>query len=210
MVGRVDDDLREQIEDVLLAAIDGDAERLLDGVVILGDVPPDFEQGELKNDLTAFVDVYGSQSIDGFDLGGALNGMMAIIRGHRITLPSRVALLFKMLIMLEGTARQLSPNFSLADLLEPYRTEAIKRRLSPARIWRKLQGAQRDWSRLLESFPGDMSDIVYRLRRGKFDVHLEHRRLDSIVNRLVMGVLTAALFVGFRLVVEQRRQTSDL
>jgi ubiquinone biosynthesis protein len=37
---------------------------------------------------------------------------------------------------------------------------------------------------------------MHRLRRGRFDVHLEHRRLDSIVNRLVMGVLSAALFVG--------------
>lgn len=196
MVGRVDDDLREQVEDLLLAAIDQDAERLLDGVVRIGQLPADFEREELRNELLLFVDEYASQSMEEFDVSGALNGMITIIRSHRITLPSRVSLLIKMLVMLEGTAKQLTPDFSLAELLEPYRFEAAKQRLSPARLWRKLQTAHRDWSRLAEDFPGDMSDIIYRVRRGRFNVHLEHERLDSIVNRLVMGVLTAALFVG--------------
>jgi ubiquinone biosynthesis protein len=34
------------------------------------------------------------------------------------------------------------------------------------------------------------------VRRGSFDVNLQHRQLDTIVNRMVLGILTAALFVG--------------
>ena len=122
--------------------------------------------------------------------------MTEIIRQHHILLPSRVSLLIKMLVMLEGTSRQLSPDFSIAELLEPYRAEMIKRRMSPQRMLRKLQSAQRDWTRLAQTFPGDIADLMERIRRGSFDVKLEHRRLDSIVNRLVLGILTAALFVG--------------
>ena len=51
MVGRVDDDLRQQIEDLLLAAIDHDAGRLLDSVVRIGQVPADFDRDELKSEL---------------------------------------------------------------------------------------------------------------------------------------------------------------
>jgi ubiquinone biosynthesis protein len=196
MVGRVDEHLREQIEDLLMAAVDRDADQLLDTVVQLGEVPADFDRGRLKGELVEFIEEYGTQSIDQFDLSGALNGMTEIIRRHHILLPSRVSLLIKMLVMLEGTAGQLSPDFNIVELLEPYRVESIKRRLSPQRMWRKLQNAHRDWSRLAESFPGDVSDLMNRIRRGSFDVKLEHRRLDTIVNRLVLGVLTAALFVG--------------
>lgn len=196
MVGRVDDDLREQIEDMLMAAIDQDAERLLDSVVRLGKLPADCDRDDLRNDLVLFVDAYATQSVEHFDVSGALNEMTSIIRSHRITLPSRVSLLIKMLVMLEGTAQQLTPDFSLAELLKPYRHEAIKRRLSPARLWRKLQVVQNDWTRLVSAFPGDVSDIVNRMRRGSFNVHLEHQRLDSVVNRLVLGILAAALFVG--------------
>lgn len=196
MVGRVDEELREQIEDLLIAAIENDANRLLDTVVELGELPADFDRARLRNDLVDFIDEYGSQSIDQFDLSGALNGMTEIIRMHHILLPSRVSLLMKMLVMLEGTAQQLNPDFNIVELLEPYRLEAVKRRLSPERLWRKLQSTHRDWSRLIESLPSDVSDIVNRIRRGSFNVHLDHRRLDSIVNRLVMGLLASALFVG--------------
>jgi len=196
MVGRIDDDLRERIEDLLLAALNEDADRLLDGVVRIGDVPPGFDRDRLSHELNTFVDEYGSMAVDEFDLSGALNGMISIIRSHQISLPPHVSLLVKMLVMLEGTSRQLAPDFSLTELLEPYRFEFLKRRLSPARLWKKLQAAHRDWSELVEAFPGDVADIMRRLRQGRFDVNLEHRRLDSVVNRLVMGIITAALFVG--------------
>lgn len=196
MVGRVDEVLREQIEDLLLAAIDKDADRLLDTVISLGNVTADFDRGQLRGDLVEFVEEYQTQSINEFDVSGALNRMTEIVRAHRIALPSRVSLLLRMLVMLEGTSQQLNPNFNIAELLAPYRSEAIKRRLSPQRLWRKLQNAQRDWSRLIEAFPGEATDIVNRIRKGSFDVHLEHRRLDPIVNRLVMGLIASALFTG--------------
>jgi len=196
MVGRVDEDLREQIEDLLMAAIDRDSKRLLQSVVELGEVPPDFDRALLQDELVNFIDDYGGQSIDQFDLSGSLNGMTEIIRQHHILLPSKVSLLIKMLVMLEGTAHQLSPDFNIIELLEPYRAESIKRRLSPQRAWRKLQSAQRDWTRLAETLPSDVADIMNRIRRGSFNINLEHRKLDTIVNRLVLGILTAALFVG--------------
>ena len=196
MVGRVDEDLREQIEDLLMAAIDRDSKRLLECVVEVGEVPPDFDRAQLQTELVDFIDNFGAQAIDQFDLSGALNGMTEIIRQHHILLPARVSLLIKMLVMLEGTAQQLSPNFNIVELLEPHRAESIKRRLSPQRVWKKMQAAQRDWSRLAETFPADVNDIMTRIRRGSFNVHLEHRKLDSIVNRMVLGILTAALFVG--------------
>ena len=44
--------------------------------------------------------------------------------------------------------------------------------------------------------PLDISDILDRLRRGTFDVNLEHRKLDKVTNRVVYGILAAALFLG--------------
>jgi ubiquinone biosynthesis protein len=196
MVGRIDDDLREQIEDMLLAAVDQDAARLTNIVVRLGRIPPGFDRDRLQMELDEFVVEFRDQSIEEFDLSGALNGIVEVIRRHRIILPARIALLLKVLVMLEGTSRQLSPEFSLVELLEPYREKAIQRRLSPQRMWRKLQTAYRDWNHLLEILPGDLSDILSRVKRGSFDIYLEHRRLEATVNRLVMGIIAAALFVG--------------
>jgi ubiquinone biosynthesis protein len=196
MVGRVDESLREQIMEMLMAVADNDVERTTDALVAFGQLPADFDRMQLQSDVVDFVDEFGHRSIEQFDLGEALNSMTAIIRRHKIILPSRVSLLIKMLVMLEGTAQQLSPDFSIAELLQPYQKQAVLDRLSPKRFLRKVLKAQRDWTKLADTLPGDLTDIINRLRRGSFDVHLQHRNLNSTVNRLVLGILSAALYMG--------------
>ncbi len=196
MVGRIDPHLREQIEDMLLAAIRQDGAVLCDLIVRLGSVPPGFDDAKMQADVEDFLAEYSGDSIKDFDLSGALNRMTAIIRNYGILLPARVSLLIKVLVMLEGTSQNLDPDFSLAELLEPWQAKAIKRRLSPKRMLHRMQGAWADWSRLGESLPRDVGDIITQIKRGRFDIHPEHRRLEQTVNRLVLGILSAALFMG--------------
>ena len=42
----------------------------------------------------------------------------------------------------------------------------------------------------------DLAELAKRVRDGSFSVHLHHRNLDPVINRLVLGVMTAALIVG--------------
>jgi ubiquinone biosynthesis protein len=196
MVGRVDEQLREDFEGMLLAAVDRDAEDLTDYVVRLGSVPPDFNRDALRAEIGEFVADYAGQSLENFDLSGALNAMTEIIRRYGIILPSSCSMLLKVLVMLEGTSRQLDPKFSLSEVMKPYYAKTASRRLSPQKLLHRTRRTLRDWERLIDAFPRDMADILTRVRRGNFDVNLQHRRLDATVNRLVMGILTAAMFIG--------------
>jgi len=196
MVGRIESGLRDQIENMLLAVASGDARRLTRSVIHIGSMPSDFDEVVLENDIEEFIAEYATCSISELDLGSALREMIELIRRHHITLPSGITLLLKVLIMLEGTSKLLDPDFSLAELIAPYRWQALRRRYSPWQIRQHLEDHARDWHDLMRIFPSDLADILGRVKRGRFDVHLDHRRLDSIVNRLVSGVLTAALFMG--------------
>ncbi|TWT67065.1 ABC1 kinase family protein [Allorhodopirellula solitaria] len=196
MVGHLSDTMVEQIEDLLIAAFDRDSKRMVDAVIAIGQPPADLDKRALLRDLERFLDDYGSRSVDEIDTTAVINDFTDIIRSYQIILPSEVTLLLKMVAMLKGTATQLSPQFSLEELLEPYRIEAIRNRLSPQRLWKQLVATHRDWTHLIQSLPDDAADIIGRMRVGSFDVHLDHRNLGTIVNRLVMGILAAALFVG--------------
>ncbi len=196
MVGRIDSRLRVEMEGLLLAAVERDGEELTDIVVRLGSVPSDFDRDQMRAELSEFIVDYAGQTLSDFDLSGALNGISDIIRRYGIILPSGMAMLLKVLVMLEGTSQKMSTGFSLAELMEPYYAKAMRRRLSPRNLMMILQRKYRDWDRLLDMLPRDVADILGRVRRGKFDVNLEHRRLDPTINRLVVGILAAALFVG--------------
>jgi ubiquinone biosynthesis protein len=196
MVGRIDDQLRDDFEGMLLAAVNNDADQLTDYVVRLGSVPNDFDRDALRADVGEFLSDYAGQSLKDFDLSGALNTMTSIIRRYGIILPSSSSMLLRVLVMLEGTSRQLSPDFSLAELLKPYYAQTLKRRFSPQKLFHRTQRAFRDWERLIDMLPRDLADVLQRVRRGSFEVNLQHRRLEPTVNRLVLGILTAALFMG--------------
>ena len=80
--------------------------------------------------------------------------------------------------------------------MQPFYHKAIGRRFSPQRLMVRLQRTYRDWDRFLGMLPRDLSDALNRMRAGRFNVQLEHRHLDPIVNRLVLGIMTASLFLG--------------
>ena len=114
-------------------------------------------------------------------------------------------MLIKVLVMLEGTARLLEPNFSLMELIQPYQKKMLRRRLSPARQMRKVRRIYSEVEQLAEVLPRRLRDILQQVESGKFDVHLDHRGLEPSVNRLVLGMLTSSLFLGSSLLISQTR-----
>ena len=196
MVGRLDEKLREAIEEVLVSLVRGDAVALCDVIIRIGSVPPDLDQAGLGADLTDFVSYYGRKPLDQIDLGAALGEVTDVVRRYHIVLPTPAALLIKVLIMLEGTSRLLNPQFSLIEVMRPFQKKLIWRRLSPERHLQRIRRVVQNWQHLGEVLPRSVIGILEQVNKGNFEVHLDHQRLEPSVNRLVFGMLTSALFLG--------------
>ena len=204
MVGRIDERLREDIEEMLLAIVNHDVLMLTRIIKRIGQAPPNLDEGALNNDVADFVGHYATQSLENFDLGGALTDMVEIIRRYGITLSPQVAMLIKVLVTLEGTSKLLSPRFSLMEVMQPFQKSMILRRLSPKRQWRKLRRLFVEVEQMVEVLPQRIMQIMEQIQAGKFDVHLDHRGLEPSVNRLVLGLLTSALFLGSSLMLSYK------
>jgi ubiquinone biosynthesis protein len=196
MVGRLEEHTRDAFANALLAALNQDIDRLTDTVIRLASVPPDLDRDAFRAEVHEFLADYGTQSLNQFDLSGALDGLADIIRRYHIVLPPALSMLLRVLVVLEGTSRQLDRSFSLVEMIRPYYAQLVQEKLSPRRLLRRLQRAVVEWDHLLTMLPGDLADILDRVRRGRLEVRLEHRRLQSAVRQLVDGILTAALFLG--------------
>jgi ubiquinone biosynthesis protein len=196
MVGRLDERTRDDIEDLMLAVIDLDAERMTELVAQMADVPAGLDRSALAWELDEMVSNYANQPVERFDMSGALNEMIDIIRAFRMVLPANIALLIKVLVMLEGSGRLLSPGFNLIEVMRPYRRKLLARRASPKRQLRKLRRIGRDFDHLLEMLPRSLLDALDQMRGGQFFVHLDHRGLEPSVNRIVLGLVASSLFLG--------------
>ncbi len=204
MVGRLDDNMRDAFATMLLSAIAKDSGQLADRVTRLARVPADLDRDAFESEVHDFLADYGTQSLNQFDVSGALNGIADIIRRYHLLLPANLAPLLKTLIVLEGTTRQLDRSFSLAEMIQPYYRRAVQEKLSPRRLFRHLRRMFLEWDHLMRTLPGDVSDILDRTKRGKFKFYLEHRRLETSVALLVEGMLSASLFLGSTLLLCHR------
>lgn len=203
MVGRIDDELRETFENLLIALSQRDSQELCELLLRAGSAPENIAEAAFRADVTDFLAEYANQSIKELDLGGALQRLTAIIRSYHLVLPSGVSLLLKTLVMLEGSARQLSPSFNLMELVQPFQDQLIRDRFKPQHWLAKLRRTHRDLDRLVSNGPKDLAKFLDRLRSGQFEIKLEHRHLQTAVNRLVAGLLIAALFLGSALLYSQ-------
>jgi ubiquinone biosynthesis protein len=90
------------------------------------------------------------------------------------------------------------------EIMKPFQRLLILKRMSPTRQMRKLRRFYMQMEQLADALPGRLSNILEQIQTGRFDVHLDHRRLGPSVNRLVMGLMTSALFLGSALMLSYK------
>ncbi len=196
MVQRLDEDLREAIADMLLGMVHGDARAVTDAVWSICTEPPPLGRQRLHADVVELLAEYGRQTLGNVDMSALLGSMTDVIHRNQLLLPPSASLLLRMLGELEATAKLLNPTFTLIELIRPYAEKAARARLAPGHFWPEVQRGARQWMRIAHALPGDLNDLLHRVRGGTFTVKLEHQRLDVAVNRFVQGLLTASLFMG--------------
>lgn len=204
MTGRIDENLRETIEEMLVAIARGDQNRLMRLIRRAGDAPPTLDESALSIDTAEFLGTFGRQSLGAFDLTGALNELTDILHRHAIKLPNQSALLLKMLISLEGSLRELGARFDSLEVVHGFLRRSMLRRLSPRRRVRQARRIYLEAERLLEIAPDEFVSLLQQARRGEVRLTLEHQRLGPSVNRLVLGLMTSAVFLGSSLMLAMK------
>lgn len=204
MVGRISERLREEIEAMLVAIVNRDVSLLVSIIQRIGRCPANLNESAFNADIAEFLGQYATQSVSHFDMTGALNDFMAIVRNYNITLPSEVSLLIKVLVSLEGTGQLLSPQFSLMEIMRPWQRMMVLKRMSPTRQLRKARRFYLQLENLAEILPQRVNNIMEQVQSGRFDIHLDHRRLGPTVNRLVVGMMSSALFMGSSLMLSYK------
>lgn len=207
-VGRVDEDLRRDLEDILLGVAQKDARRIGHAFSRMGATPTDLDRPRFHGDINTLLGYYTDVPLGQIHLASAIRELLELVRKHRIVLPPDLALLLTVIVALEGTGRQLDPNFRLMDLVAPYQSKIALRRYSPARQFRKMQKIGQDLERLMETAPAALSEVARQLEDGKFTLQLRveeidqaRHQLEKSTNRITFGILTASIILASSLLL---------
>jgi ubiquinone biosynthesis protein len=206
MVGRIDEQLRDHVNALLRAVSRGDSELVTEWALSLGRRLTAADRAGLQSEVSDLATELVGQSIGDMDISGAIERMTDIMRRYGLLMPPSVSLLLKTVVMLEGTARQLNPSFLLSELLERHHASAAQSVADPQRWLRKLERSHRQWERLAKVLPESLADVLSGLGGGTFELKHSDLRLEKAVDRLINGILSAALFLGAALLLSRASQ----
>ncbi|MCB0178768.1 MAG: AarF/ABC1/UbiB kinase family protein [Anaerolineae bacterium] len=201
MVGRVDDRTRALMEDLVISLTSKDVEGIVDTLLELCAVPPNFERQAFEVEVNDFLGDYLDLPISQTSFSGMINTMLGAIYRFHIIPPANVIMLLKTISLLEGTGQLLDPDFNLQELMRPHITKIVARRYAPEVILRRLTRSLRSWERLILALPRDLNQTLDKIRQGQLEIKLDIVGLDRTANRLIYGVVVAALLVGSAIVL---------
>jgi ubiquinone biosynthesis protein len=147
--------------------------------------------------------LYEHASLRDIRLASLLSEIAGVMREYHLVMPPDLALLFKALITLEALGTRLVPQFRMIERVTPVVERILAERWAPRQAIQRLQGIARESGRAIHAVPRILEMLVRRLGDENFAVRLEmpevdrfSRHLESSVNRLTIGLVTAALIVG--------------
>ena len=208
MIGRLSVRRREELLQLLLGLVERNPQTVADVLLDWTGDDHGVNLGMLETEIEAFVDQYHGAPLAELHIGQMLGDVTAILREHRLGLPSDLALLIKAFITLEGMGRGLDPDFHMTTEALPLLRQLVRARYRPkvvaTRAWQSLRGTLA----VAEQLPHDISRLLRNARRGRVHVNIDMAHLkrvgeqiDRSANRLAMALVIAALIVGSSIVM---------
>lgn len=202
MVGWLSERRRDELVDLLAGVASRDADAMRDVLIRWADGRRVASE-RFSEDLGRLLHLYEHASLREMNVGTLLSDITGVLREHHLLLPADLALLFKALITLEGLGTRLVPHFRLIEHMTPYVNRLLVERMSPSRIMDRTSGAFRESARAVRTLPRLIESIARRfgddgvaMRFEVPEIEVFGRHLERSVDRLVIGLVTAALIIG--------------
>jgi len=209
IVGRLDEEMADHLGRLFSSLFHRDAAGVIRVLKSMGLLEEGLDRSLLRSDILELVDRYLGLPIAKLDAERIINDTLHVLRRHRITLPMNLALIIRMLAISAGVGRMLDPKFDLLVVAEPFVSAFVARQLDPRRKLRTLALTWGGYQEMLKDLPGDLEEIVAKIKKGSMSVALHHEGLNHFIlemdrssNRLTFGLIVAALIIGSSLVMQ--------
>jgi ubiquinone biosynthesis protein len=199
MVGELDEGLRDRLGAVVIGVAEHDPDDLTDALLDLGIARHGVDRATLRAEVAALLDRYADVRFAELSLARLIDEVTTIMRRHHLHLPHHLALLAKVLVVDEGLAAQLDPDFRLAEELTPFAKELIARERSPDVLLRRLASAGADAAQLATELPATLRRLLRAAEAGETQVRIASPELEMLgtrVERAADKVALALLAMG--------------
>jgi ubiquinone biosynthesis protein len=208
MFSRIDDETRDLLVDMLVAAYRQDGGRLTRLVLKAGSKSAPVDESALRADIQDLLDRYYGASLRDMSLGRVMRELLAVSRRHRIAVPTGLSMLMRGIATVEGLGLLIDPDFNFVEEMKPFLQRVARRRFGPLGWFKDLRRHEADLESLARDLPADLRQISDWLKKGEIKLQIDHEELRQIVrnlsrsnNQLAAAIVLAAIIIGASLLV---------
>jgi len=169
-VGQITSQRRRQLEELVIAVGTRNVDALIDVVVELTTPPPEADLVALRSDIELWLNRYFLAEVAQLDINGIMRTGMALLHDHQLVLPADLALLFRVLLNLQGLGRGVGTEVRVSELLRPYLAQMMADRFDPRRLARQVGRSVRSWEHFVTGLPDELQAVLDQVKAGKVRV----------------------------------------
>ncbi|MDK4441769.1 ABC1 kinase family protein [Enterococcus faecium] len=209
MMGHLSAGLRQKLTQAVLALYTKDAYRIEKAVLRLCQQEGSFDEGRFHQELTSFLEQYYDYPIDEINLQEVFTHVVTICHQNNLQFDRDITLLLKAFGTLEGVIRVLDPEVSLMEVASPFAQHYFLTHLDVEDTLKQSGLDLLEGMKAAPKIPQQLHHLLEMWTSGQGKVNLELKkqdkllsRIESMINRLVFGMILAALIVGSSLLVQ--------
>jgi ubiquinone biosynthesis protein len=202
---------RKLLGEMVLSVVDADAGRIVQALRHTGISTEGTDAAELTGDIEEVLATYHNLPLTEIPFGSLIRQTFEMMRRHGVRPPSEFTLMLKSLMTIENLAVTLDPSFVIIEHLRPYARRLSLEQLDPRNVLHMSQRVLRDSAELVANFPDDLATIINKIKRGQFQMHIQHEHLDDLVhtmdkssNRISFALIITGLLIGSSFLVAQK------
>lgn len=209
MMGHLSAGLRQKLTQAVLALYTKDAYRIEKAVLRLCQQEGVFDESRFHQELTSFLEQYYDSPIDEINLQEVFTHVVTICHQNNLQFDRDITLLLKAFGTLEGVIRVLDPEVSLMEVASPFAQHYFLTHLDVEDTLKQSGLDLLEGMKAAPKIPQQLHHLLEMWTSGQGKVNLELKkqdkllsRIESMINRLVFGMILAALIVGSSLLVQ--------
>jgi ubiquinone biosynthesis protein len=201
---------RALLGELVRSIVDVDAERLVAAFDRFDMLSTRTDEMRLAREIDDMLHAYHDLPLKQIPFGRMMMQTFEVIRTNNVHPPATFTLMLKAITTIEALARSLDSDFDLIELLAPRARKMAAEKYSPGRLWDRARQAIRDAASMAVGLPEDVQSILRKIKRGQFQVHVQHEHLEQLIatldkasNRISFAFIIAGLLVASSLLVSQ-------
>jgi ubiquinone biosynthesis protein len=202
-VGYLTPSTRQHLAQMLLHFVRQDPEGIARVLLEMGAVTEYGRIAALSQALRRLLLRFHGLALREVSLGEVFTEVFGTAREHNVRIPPDLALLAKTLIILDGVARQLDPEFVLVEKVRPYVESLARERLRLRELALEAATFAEQARHLAQDLPLRGELLLGQLERGELGITISirqllelRRSLVEVGNRLSFAVVVAGLVMG--------------